>query len=181
MEVDIDYIAIGKRIRSARLAKKMTQETLSNMIDVTPTYISTIDDDDGITHLHLAGCCTIQTDTTAATLTLDDVGLQALAIIVIHNLHLLSCYQVSCIHQILIYRDATHVIQVSLSYSHTMELTLQYFNLHCSVITFIYYGLNLIKKSIEELSFILDMVDETDRSLAAIYGDATYHVCTILP
>ena len=40
MEVDIDYIAIGKRIRSARLAKKMTQETLSNMIDVTPTYIS---------------------------------------------------------------------------------------------------------------------------------------------
>ena len=34
LEVDIDYIAIGKRIRSARLAKKMTQETLSNMIDV---------------------------------------------------------------------------------------------------------------------------------------------------
>ena len=62
-----------------------------------------------------------------------------------------------------------------------MELTLQYFNLHCSVITFIYYGLNLIKKSIEELSFILDMVDETDRSLAAIYGDATYHVIAILP
>ena len=74
-----------------------------------------------------------------------------------------------------------HIIQVSLSYSHTMELTLQYFNLHCSVITFIYYGLNLIKKSIEELSFILDMVDETDRSLAAIYGDATYHVGAILP
>ena len=36
------------------------------------------DDDDGITHLHLAGCCTIQADTTAATLTLDDVSFQAL-------------------------------------------------------------------------------------------------------
>ena len=33
----------------------------------------------------------------------------------------------------------------------------------------------------EELSFILDMVDETDRCLAAIYGDATYHVGAILP
>lgn len=30
MEVDIDYIAIGKRIRSARLAKKMTQMVLRN-------------------------------------------------------------------------------------------------------------------------------------------------------
>ena len=52
MEVDIDYIAIGKRIRSARLAKKMTQETLSNMIDVTPTYISTIEN--GHTKLSLS-------------------------------------------------------------------------------------------------------------------------------
>ena len=51
-EVDIDYIAIGKRIRSARLAKKMTQETLSNMIDVTPTYISTIEN--GHTKLSLS-------------------------------------------------------------------------------------------------------------------------------
>ena len=52
MEVDIDYIAIGKRIRSARLAKKMTQETLSNMIDVTPTYISTVEN--GHTKLSLS-------------------------------------------------------------------------------------------------------------------------------
>ena len=52
MEIDIDYIAIGKRIRSARLAKKMTQETLSNMIDVTPTYISTIEN--GHTKLSLS-------------------------------------------------------------------------------------------------------------------------------
>lgn len=43
MEVTIDYLAIGKRIRAARLAKKITQETLSNMIDVAPTYISSIE------------------------------------------------------------------------------------------------------------------------------------------
>lgn len=43
MEIKIDYLAIGKRIRTARLSKKITQETLSNMIDVTPTYISSIE------------------------------------------------------------------------------------------------------------------------------------------
>ena len=43
MEVEIDYLAIGKRIRTARLSKKMTQETLSNMIDVAPTYVSSIE------------------------------------------------------------------------------------------------------------------------------------------
>ena len=42
LEVNIDYIAIGK----------MTQETLSNMIDVTPTYISTIEN--GHTKLSLS-------------------------------------------------------------------------------------------------------------------------------
>ena len=43
MEVKIDYLAIGKRIRTARLSKEMTQETLSNMIDVAPTYVSSIE------------------------------------------------------------------------------------------------------------------------------------------
>lgn len=52
MEVEINYLAIGKRIRTARLSKKMTQETLSNMIDVAPTYVSSIEN--GHTKLSLA-------------------------------------------------------------------------------------------------------------------------------
>ena len=52
LEVEIDYLAIGKRIRTARLSKKMTQETLSNMIDVAPTYVSSIEN--GHTKLSLA-------------------------------------------------------------------------------------------------------------------------------
>ena len=52
MEVKIDYLAIGKRIRTARLSKEMTQETLSNMIDVAPTYVSSIEN--GHTKLSLA-------------------------------------------------------------------------------------------------------------------------------
>lgn len=43
MDVQIDYDAIGKRIRTARIRKNMTQETLSILIDVSPTYISTIE------------------------------------------------------------------------------------------------------------------------------------------
>lgn len=43
MDIQIDYGAIGKRIRSARMKMSMTQETLSNLIDVSPTYISTIE------------------------------------------------------------------------------------------------------------------------------------------
>ena len=50
MEVKIDYLAIGKRIRTARLSKEMTQET--NMIDVAPTYVSSIEN--GHTKLSLA-------------------------------------------------------------------------------------------------------------------------------
>ena len=41
------------------------------------------DDDNRITHLNLAGSSTDQTDATTATLTLDDVGFQAFAIIII--------------------------------------------------------------------------------------------------
>ena len=43
MDIQIDYGAIGKRIRAARMKMSMTQETLSNLIDVSPTYISTIE------------------------------------------------------------------------------------------------------------------------------------------
>ena len=43
LDMDIDYAAIGKRIRNARRKKKMTQETLSNLIEVAPTYISSIE------------------------------------------------------------------------------------------------------------------------------------------
>ena len=44
-------------------------------------------DDNRITHLNLAGSSTVQTDATTATLTLDDVGFQAFAIIIIYNLN----------------------------------------------------------------------------------------------
>ena len=40
---DIDYAAIGRRIRSARKKAKLTQEQLAEAIDVTPQHVSAIE------------------------------------------------------------------------------------------------------------------------------------------
>ena len=40
---EIDYVKIGKRIKEGRLHKKLTQEKLSELIDVSPSYISEIE------------------------------------------------------------------------------------------------------------------------------------------
>ncbi len=43
MKEEIDYEALGRRIREARIKKKLTQENVADEIDVTPTYISSIE------------------------------------------------------------------------------------------------------------------------------------------
>ena len=39
----IDYVAIGKRVRAARLKKGITQEELCNLTDISPSYASSIE------------------------------------------------------------------------------------------------------------------------------------------
>lgn len=41
--VDIDYVAVGKRIRTARNNLKLTQAKLAEMIEVASSYISEIE------------------------------------------------------------------------------------------------------------------------------------------
>jgi transcriptional regulator with XRE-family HTH domain len=41
--VEIDYKAIGQRIKIARIKKGMTQEVVSYMVDVTPAHMSNIE------------------------------------------------------------------------------------------------------------------------------------------
>ena len=43
MTENIDYVATGSRIRSARLKKELTHEKLANEADITPTYVSAIE------------------------------------------------------------------------------------------------------------------------------------------
>ena len=40
---DLNYIEIGKRIKNKRKELQLTQETLSEIIDVSPSYISEIE------------------------------------------------------------------------------------------------------------------------------------------
>lgn len=47
----MDYYAIGQRIRRIRKARGLTQEKLSEIVDVTPTHISHIET--GVTKLSL--------------------------------------------------------------------------------------------------------------------------------
>jgi transcriptional regulator with XRE-family HTH domain len=40
---DIDYVAIGKRLKDLRRKKDVTQEQLAERADITPTYLSNIE------------------------------------------------------------------------------------------------------------------------------------------
>lgn len=40
---EVDYIAMGIRIKEKRVEKKLTQEKLSELIDVSPSYVSGIE------------------------------------------------------------------------------------------------------------------------------------------
>lgn len=42
-EFKIDYEKVGKRIKEARINKKMTQDTLAELIDVNTSFISNIE------------------------------------------------------------------------------------------------------------------------------------------
>ena len=70
-------------------------------------------DDAHITHLYLTGSSTVQTDTARATLTFYYIGLETFTIVIVNNLHLLAGNEVSCIHEIFIDGDATHVVEIS--------------------------------------------------------------------
>lgn len=41
--VELNYCSIGQRIKIARIKKGMTQETVSDLIDITPGYMSNIE------------------------------------------------------------------------------------------------------------------------------------------
>lgn len=43
MKFEIDYKAVGERIRKCRLDKNMTQDTLAELVEVNPSFISNIE------------------------------------------------------------------------------------------------------------------------------------------
>ena len=52
---ELDYVEIGKRIKIKRKEQKLTQEKLSEIIDVSPSYISEIERGTSISSLSTVG------------------------------------------------------------------------------------------------------------------------------
>lgn len=71
MVKNIDYSALGSRIRAARLKKSITQRALAKDVGITPTYLSSIEK--GTTKLALPTLVSISTclETTVDTLLFD--------------------------------------------------------------------------------------------------------------
>lgn len=69
---EIDYKGIGRRIRTARKAKGYTQEYVANVADISPSYMSLIEN--GSSKLALPTLITIASvlDTTVDSLLYDD-------------------------------------------------------------------------------------------------------------
>jgi len=70
--------------------------------------------DEFIAHLSFTRRCAIQTNDARATLTFDDVGFKSLAVVVVHNQHLLVGNHAGCVDEIFIDGDAACIIQLRL-------------------------------------------------------------------
>lgn len=66
--MELDYKAIGKRIKIARIRADLTQESLAEMTDISPTHMSNIET--GTTRVSLTALVSIAN---ALSVTLDDL------------------------------------------------------------------------------------------------------------
>ena len=51
--MEVDYKAIGQRIKIARIKKGVTQETVADLIDITPAHMSNVETGKTKVSLHL--------------------------------------------------------------------------------------------------------------------------------
>ena len=86
--------------------------------------------DDHIVRLHKTGGSSIEADTARSTFTFNNIGNEALAIVIVHNMYLLTFEHASCIHQILVDGNAAHIVEIGLGDTGTMYLRFQYSNQH---------------------------------------------------
>ena len=66
--MELDYKAIGKRIKIARINADMTQEMLSEAVELSPTHLSNIET--GTTHVSLSAIVSLAN---ALSVTVDDL------------------------------------------------------------------------------------------------------------
>lgn len=86
-------------------------------------------DDDHVAHLHLAGRGAVQTDAAAVAFALDDVGLEAFAVVDVHDLDLFALDDVGRFEERLVDGDASHVVEVGLRDPHPVDFRFDDFDL----------------------------------------------------
>lgn len=87
------------------------------------SHLAVCHNDNLVTYLSLACRCTIKTDTATATLTGYGVGIKTLAVIIINNEHALTGKETDSIHEVLIYSNTAHVVQIGLCDADAVYLT----------------------------------------------------------
>ncbi len=86
--------------------------------------------DDDVADLRAPGGCPVETNNAGTAFTLDHVGDQTFAIVVVDNMDLLIFEQSGRIHQILVDGNAADIIQFSLRYPDPVDLGFHYGNKH---------------------------------------------------
>ncbi len=86
--------------------------------------------DNNVAHLHPTRSSPIQANDPAAPLSANGIGLETLAVVVVHDLDLFPLHNIGGFQQILIDRDATDIIQVGLRDAHAVYLAFENFDEH---------------------------------------------------
>ena len=73
-----------------------------------------------------AGSCTVEADAARMAFARDDVGLDALAVAVVDHVNLLASHQSGSLHQFLVNRNATHIVQIGFGDGGAMDFRLEY-------------------------------------------------------
>jgi hypothetical protein len=88
------------------------------------------DDDDEVAGVHQARGRPIDSDDPAAGRPLDDIGLQAGAVVDVNDMDLLPGKKVGCPHELRVHRHRSHVVQVGLGDGRAVYFRLQHGSLH---------------------------------------------------
>jgi hypothetical protein len=88
------------------------------------------DDDDEVSRVHQAGGGAVDADDPAAAWSLDDVGLQAGAVVDVNDVHLFPGQQVGRPHEFRVHCQRSHVVQVGLGDGRAVDFRFQHRSLH---------------------------------------------------
>ena len=99
-------------------------------LDLVAVHQRIAHDDDLVARGHAARRRAVEADHATAALACDDVGLEALAVVDVDDLHLLVLADARSLHQVLVDGDAANVVKLGLDDGCAVDLALQHVQKH---------------------------------------------------